>query len=217
MRERQISLDKSFAVEYVFAVETVKKIRGITYAEGGSGTRNTLFLASRDGELLNVAEDIGSEILLTAMKFRYYEDALPKARSLLDKALKFALMEFDSEAERFSVREYLTGDELHLDAVYNFNMTSVKKSWDGYVQLINNFYSTSPTDEDKIELIRFMNSISSKRPVMKPLRYYIYRQKQADLLQRILYYNERVERFNAGEEEVAAIVRRLNDGAVLPS
>ncbi|MBQ2714325.1 MAG: hypothetical protein IJF76_01700 [Clostridia bacterium] len=210
MQEKVVSLDKRFEKEYEFILNGVIG-DGVLYGDIERGDRRELYVGfseeGRDRYFISLCE----EVLLTAFKWRYFEPYVKGCMNTpTDKALIFSLLDFDSSSERGFFRDKIyPHNALHLDALYNFGIKNVKKVWDGYVELIMDFYSHSPGMEEKCELTAYMTSVNKRCKRVREARYYLFEEKESKILQNLFYYHEKGK--VVGEElgDCAKIVKKI--------
>lgn len=192
MRERLISIDNYYEKEYDYIVKSLQKAKIIS-AQSTSGARRNVHVATVNDKEEKIICGAIEEVLFTGFKWRYYvENVLSKSDCVEDKALRFCLLDIDSQIERRFFREkvFSSGD-VHIDAVYNFGMGVVKNVWNSYVDLMNDFYSTSPDRIDKTELIAYVLSLNLRKSESKTVKYYVEEEKVSRFLQNVFYYKEK--------------------------
>ncbi len=210
MRERLISIDRSYEREYGYIVKSLEKEKIIS-AESEYGSRLNVHVATVSDKEERLLCSVLEEVLFTGFKWRYYaENVSAEANFAEDKALRFCLLDFDSGAERRFFREKIfTSLNIHIDAVYNFGMGVVKNVWRSYVELINDFYSTIPDRSDKLELIAYTLSLNIRKSEAKRMKYYVEDGKEQKILQNVFYYREKPQRVSYQNEEVERLVREI--------
>ena len=188
MQEKLLTVDGYYKREYDFMLAELKG-NAFTYAESKRGSRRELYVAVMDEEEGKKLFSVLEEVMLTSMKWRYYEEYLKIPGSTADRALLFALLDFDSLGERrFLYESVYPKPELHLDALYNFSLKELKNVWSGYVDLVRDFYSNNPDEEEKCELIGYMYAMSGKSRLRRRSRLYLSDDGEDVLLQRIFFY-----------------------------
>lgn len=209
MQEKLLSVDRFYAREYDFMLNELKT-HAFTYAESERGNRLELYVAVMDDNEGRKLFSILEEVVLTSMKWRYYEDELKLPDSTIDRALGYTLLDFDSMGERRFVYENLFPKaELHLDALYNFSLKELKDVWAGYVDLVKDFYQSNPDEDEKCELIGYMYTMSGKARLGRKSRLYLSEDKQDILLQKIFFYREKATHEVENYEEVKKIVKKI--------
>lgn len=208
MQEKLLTVDGYYKREYDFMLRELKN-NSFTYAESRRGNRLELYVAVMDEEEGKKIFSILEEVILTSMKWRYYEKSLTNKTSV-DKALSYALLDFDTLGERRYVFENVyPKSELHLDALYNFSLKELKNVWSGYVDLVKDFYSSMPDEDEKCELIGYMYAMSGKNRLKRKSRLYLSDEKEDILLQKIFFYREKVPPEVENYEDIKKIVKKI--------
>lgn len=209
MQEKLLTIDENYKREYSFMLAELKA-SAFTYAESKRGSRKEVYVAVMDEEEGKKLFSILEEVILTSMKWRYYEDYLKLPQNVVDKALKYTLLDFDSLGERrFLYENVYPKAELHLDALYNFSLKELKSVWSGYVDLVKDFYSNNPDEEEKCELIGYMYAMSSKSRLRRKSRLFLSECDEDILLQRIFFYREKLPLGIENHENVKKIVKKI--------
>lgn len=209
MQEKLLSVDRYYLREYQFMLGELNS-SGFTYAPSERGNRLELYVAIMDDDERKKLFSILEEVVLTSMKWRYYEKELALPNSTIDRALGYTLLDFDSMGERRFIYENLFPKaELHLDALYNFSLKELKSVWSGYVELVKDFYQSSPDEDEKCELIGYMYTMSGKARLVRKSRLYLSNDVQDILLQKIFFYREKATQEIESYEEIKKIVKKI--------
>lgn len=209
MQEKLLTVDDYYKREYDFMLAELKA-NAFTYAESRMGSRRELYVAVMDEEEGKKLFSILEEVILTSMKWRYYEEHLKLPQNVVDKALAYALLDFDSLGERrFLYENVYPKAELHLDALYNFSLKELKNVWSGYVDLVKDFYSNTPDEDEKCELIGYMYAMSGKSRLRRRSRLFVSDEKEDNLLQRIFFYREKVPLDVENYQSIKKIVKKI--------
>ena len=209
MSQLLISIDKKYNREYKYLTGVVDKCYDVCHGTYSSGSRNyiTLQCPKTPECVLGACE----EILLTGFKYREFLDRLSRyILTPLDKCILFASLDFDTQLEREKVSQILRqSDEIHLDAIYNFSLLQLHKTWDWLIGLINDFYQGGASEEDKYDLLSFMMSLNLKKPSHKPARYYVGKDSSDITIQKVFYYLEKWRDGEYIEERVKHILNSV--------
>lgn len=210
MQEKVISLDLDYKKEFDYLLSSVKG-EGFLYGKTVRGDRTELYVAIENQDQDKFLFGLIEEVLLTAFKWRYFAPfVLDYIQNVEDKALLFALLDFDSKAERkFFKDRIFTQNQLFLDAHYNFGIRPIKRVWDGYVELIVDFYSHRPSLSEKIELIAYMMTVNRRNRDERTGRYYLFDTAEDKYLQNIFYYHEKIAIIPKDCENANKIVKKI--------
>lgn len=209
MQEKLLTIDENYEREYCFMLNEFKA-NAFTYAESKRGSRRELYVAVMDEEEGRKLFSILEEVILTSMKWRYYKEHLKLPQNVVDRALAYALLDFDSLGERrFLYENVYPKSELHLDALYNFSFKELKNVWLGYVDLVKDFYSNNPDEDEKCELIGYMYAMSGKSRLRRKSRFFLSESDEDILLQRIFFYREKMPSGVENHENIKKIVKKI--------
>ena len=210
MQEKVVSLDANYKKEFDYLLSSVKG-EGLLYGKTHRGERLELYVAIENQAQDDYFFGLVEEVLLTAFKWRYFSPFVSDyIQNAEDKALLFALLDFDSKAERkFFKDRIFTQNELFLDAHYNFGINPIKRVWEGYVELIVDFYSHRPSFSEKIELIAYMITVNRRNREERAGRYYLFDSAEDKYLQKVFYYHEKIAIIPKDCENANKIVKKI--------
>lgn len=210
MQEKVVTLDWNYKEDFLYLLDKVRD-RGLIYGDMVRGDRRELYVAIREESDHTFLSDCCEEVLLTSFKWRYFSEYVSSyIKTVEDKALLFALLDFDSQGEReYFLEKIYPLDSVHLDAHYNFGMSHVKNVWEGYVDLIRDFYLHRPDSKEKLELTAYMITVNRRNRKKRGERYYLFHSKQDKILQNIFYYHEKTDFFPEDCLEASKIVKKI--------
>ena len=210
MQEKVVTLDWHYKKEYQYLINSAKA-KGLLYGYDYRAGRWEVYVAVREESEDEILSALCEEVLLTSLKWRYFEPFVGKYfKTPEDKALIFSLLDFDSKAERLFFKEKIyQGNEIHIDAYFNFRLANVKKVWDGYIELITDFYAHKPELPEKLELTAYMLTVNRRCRDKRLGRFFVFDNVQDEYLQKIFYYHEKIGIIPPSCEEESKIVKKI--------
>ena len=207
MTERTITLDKRFRTEYGFLFRALTTL-GIPHAESHTESRFRIFTAET-GKNRCALNGYLAEILLTPFRFRYFVGAGIVPELLTDYLMLFSAMNAGGAAEYVSIMEVIEHQsELHIDALYNFGIAEHKQRWMRRAKLVSDFKQTTPSLSEIIEFCTCLIEATPARTERK-IRYMLSDDENVCILQRSIYYGEKITRFGADVQNAKALLGKL--------
>ena len=145
-----------------------------------------------DDENFSEYEPIIEEIILTSFKYKYFHNEIKdRITELADVAILFAIIDFDGYRERQKVSALCKSREICIDGIYNFALQDLRDEWDKLIELLKEFYTHSPTYNEKCELVSYM--IQGFKSCYKRVKYFVDSNKDLIDLQKVVYYHEKID------------------------